>query len=98
MYVQGGRFASFVLVYGLLFGVAFWAGRRSDSNEGTALAVASGVVAAVAYLLGSGGISLLIDGEQGPLLSAVLVLGSSISVGAQLAVVTFAGIALADRR
>lgn len=98
LYVAGGRFVSFALVYGVLLGVAYLVGRgRADARGDGALVYATGGVAAVAYLLVTAGVLLLLGPERG-VLTAVRVIGSSVGVGVQLAVVTFAGLALGRLR
>ena len=97
LYVLAGRFVSFVLIYGLLFGVAVAVGSRRESTDGDgATVLATGVVAAVAYL-GASAALLLVLGPGQVLVNAVGGVGSSAGVGVQLAVVAFAGLALADR-
>lgn len=97
LYAIGGRFVSFALVYGLLFGVAVAVGRHGASTDGDgATALATGLVAAVASLVASAALLLVLDPGQ-PLVNAVAGVGSSVGVGVQLAVVVFAGLALADR-
>jgi hypothetical protein len=94
----GGRFVAFALVYGLLFGAAFAVGRGRESIAGDRTTVlATGVFGAVAYLFAAGAIMLVIGSPQG-LVTAVGGLGGSVGVGIQLAVVVFAGLALAERR
>lgn len=93
----GGRFVGFVLVYGLLFGAAFAVGRRRGSTDGDGMTVlATGVAGTVAYVLATGAILLGIDSRQG-LVNTVAGLGGSVGVGIHLAVVAFAGLALAER-
>jgi hypothetical protein len=97
LYTLGGRFVSFVLIYGLLFGVAVTVGRRRGSTDGDgATVLATGLVAAVAYLVASAALLLVISSGR-PLTNAVAGLGSGVGVGVQLAVVAFAGLALAER-
>lgn len=97
LYTLGGRFVSFVLIYGLLFGVAVAVGRRGSTDGDGATVLATGVVGAVAYLVASAALLLVLDPGQ-VLANAVAALGSSVGVGVQLAVVAFAGLALAERR
>lgn len=99
LYTLGGRFASFVLVYGLVLGLAYWVGRRRDgsSDDGT-LALSTGVVAALAHLVGAGAILASLEPGQDLAIAALATVGSSVAVGTQLAVVAFAGVALARRR
>ncbi|MFO8116266.1 MAG: hypothetical protein R6U01_13075 [Halorubrum sp.] len=97
LYTLGGRFVSFVLVYGLLFGVAVAVGRRRGSTDGDgATVLATGLVAAVAYLVASAALLLVLD-TGAVLANAVAGLGSGVGLGVQLAVVAFAGLALAER-
>ena len=96
-YTFGGRFVTFALVYGLLFGVAVAVGRRRRSTEGdSATVLATGVVAAVAYLGASAALLFVLD-PRPILVNAVAGVGSAVGVGVQLAVVAFAGFALAER-
>jgi hypothetical protein len=93
----GGGFVAFALVYGVLFGVAFTVGRRRESTAGEGMTVlATGVAGALAYLAASGATFLVVDSPRG-VVAAVGGLGGSVGVGVQLAVVTFAGLALAER-
>ncbi|OYR57328.1 hypothetical protein [Halorubrum halodurans] len=98
VYIAGSRFVSFVLVYGLLLGVAYRVGRgrEGDRGDGT-LVLATGGVAAVAYLVVTAGILLWLGPEQRAI-AAVRLVGSTVSVGVQLAVVAFAGLALGRSR
>ena len=98
LYIAGSRFVSFVLVYGLLLGVAYWIGRGRDGGRGDGtLVLATGGVAAVVYLVVTAGILLWLGPDQGAI-TAVRVVGSTVSVGVQLAVVAFAGLALGRSR
>jgi len=98
LYVAAGQFVSFLLVYGLLLGVSFGVGRRRDDPRSDGrIALAAGLAAAVVTLVGTGVVLLIAE----PRRSAVVVLqalGSTLAVGAQLAVVVFAGLALARYR
>lgn len=94
LYVAGGRFVSFVLVYGALLGVAYRIGRtRGDLRSDGRVALVVGVVSAVAYLVVTAGTLLWLGPQQGAI-TAVLAVGSSVGFGVQLAVVVFAGLAL----
>lgn len=98
LYIAGSRFSVFVLVYGLLFGLAYWAGSRYDTTIDGPVTLATGVVAAISYFVGSLVVFQFIGpGEHGWLLTIVQITGSSVGVGVQLAVVAFAGIAAANR-
>jgi hypothetical protein len=92
------RFVPFILVYGLVFGLAFWVGVHSDDSDsdGT-LALATGVVAALAYF-GTRVAIWLFDTEQVKIISVLTLGGSSVGISVQLAVVSFAGVSLARRR
>lgn len=94
-----GRFLVFVLVYALLFGLAYWVGNRTDDSRlGERTAVATGVLGTIGYLAGTGIVLQWLDFERRTLAFAAAVeVGSGIAVGIQLAVVTFAGVALARR-
>ena len=95
-YTFGGRFVAFALVYGLLFVVAVAVGRRRSTEGDSAAVLATGVVAAVAYLGASAALLFVLD-PRPALVNAVAGVGSAVGVGVQLAVVAFAGFALAER-
>ncbi|MFC5278304.1 hypothetical protein ACFPM1_05955 [Halorubrum rubrum] len=98
VYIAGGRFVSFALVYGLLLGVTYRLGRTGDdSPDGGTVALATGLVAAVAYLVVTAGTLLWLGPQQGAI-TALLAVGSSVGVGVKLAVVAFAGLALGRSR
>lgn len=97
--VLGSRFVAFVLVYGVVFGVAYRIGaQRGDASADGTLALGTGIVGAATYFIGTGVVLLSLEAHQNALVSALGVLGSTISVGVQLAVVAFAGLALGHRR
>lgn len=97
-YIIGGRTASFVLVYGLVLGVGFAVGRSRDGREGDGTVVlATGLIAALAYVVATAAILLVLEPRQDPIMGVLTTVGSGVGVGTQLAVVTFAGMALADR-
>lgn len=97
--IMSGRIVSFALVYGLLLGFAFAVGRRRDGTTGDGTVVlATGTVAALAHVVAAGVILLALEPQQGPIVSALMTVGSGVGVGVHLAVVTFAGLALADRQ
>lgn len=95
----GGRFVAFVLVYALLFGVAYWAGtRRSDTDSDAVLAGATFAVAAVCALVATAAVVGTLGFEaRGPVFAAVTVLATSTATGVELAVVAFAGVAVGRR-
>lgn len=98
LYLLGGRLVVFALTYGLLFGVAHRAGRHSGDPDGDVrTAAAVGVAAALVYVVASAALFLSLDVQQGPLTVAAWTVGSGVATGVQLAVVAFAGIALARR-
>ncbi|MDZ5811101.1 hypothetical protein U4E84_07050 [Halorubrum sp. AD140] len=98
LYALGGRFVSFVLVYGLLFALAVAAGERRDPADGPgATVLATGLAAGVVYLVATAATLLVLDPRQG-LVTVLGGVGSGVGVGVQLAVVAFAGIALGERR
>ncbi|MFC5133708.1 MULTISPECIES: hypothetical protein [Haloferacaceae] len=98
LYVAGGRFVSFVLVYGALLGVAYRIGRtRGDLHGVGTITFTTGVVSAVAYLVVTAGTLLWLGPQQGAI-TAVLAVGSSVGFGVQLSVVVFAGLALGRLR
>lgn len=98
-YALGTRVVAFLLVYGLLFGVAYWTGtRREDASSDTTVAAGTFAVAALSALVSTGAILGVVGtGTRGPLLAAVTAVGSSAAVGVELAVVVFAGVAAARR-
>jgi len=97
-YAAGGRLLLFLLAYGLLFGVAFGVGRRRADTQGDSrLALASGLAAAVAALVGTGVVLSVLDPRQG-IVVFVQGFGSALSVGVQFAVIAFAGLASARYR
>jgi hypothetical protein len=98
VYVVSARFTAFVLVYGLLFGVALAAGIRDADASATATALATGASAAIAFLLGSGAVLWYLGPDRGPIATAVFAVGASLGVGVQFAVVAYAGVALGDSR
>ncbi|EMA57130.1 hypothetical protein [Halorubrum lipolyticum] len=94
LYALGGRTVSFALVYGLLLGAAYLVGRRGgDTIDAGATTLATGVVGAVVYLVGSAAVLLWTGPEQDWVVAAGT-LGSAVGVGVELAVVAFAGLAL----
>ncbi|WP_123623840.1 hypothetical protein [Halorubrum sp. CSM-61] len=94
LYTLGGRFAAFVLVYGLLLGVAYRAGRHGgDAVDARATTLATGAIGGLAYLVGTTAV-LLWAGPSHEAISAVGALGAAVAVGVQFAVVAFAGLAL----
>ncbi|SFH79447.1 hypothetical protein SAMN04488066_1363 [Halorubrum aquaticum] len=98
LYIAGGRFVSFALVYGLLLGVAYGIGRAGNGSRGDgSIALATGVIAAVTYLVVTAGTLHWLGPQQGAI-TAVMAVGSSVGVGVQLAVVAFAGLALGRSR
>ncbi|MUW14512.1 hypothetical protein GJ633_07370 [Halorubrum sp. CBA1125] len=98
LYALGGRAVSFVLVYGLLLGVAYRVGRRGgDALDVGATTLATGAVGGLVYLVGSGAV-LLWTGPNQDVIVALGALGSAVGVGVQLAVVAFAGLALGRSR
>ncbi|PAU83029.1 hypothetical protein CK500_12975 [Halorubrum salipaludis] len=97
LYTLGGRFAAFVLVYGLLLGAAYRVGRAGGAVDARATTLATGAVGGLVYLVGTAAV-LLWTGPSQEVISAVTTLGSAVAVGVQLAVVAFAGIALGRSR
>ena len=97
-YVAGSRFGAFLLVYGLLFGVALFVGRRSEDVSATATALATGASATVAFLVGSIAVLWYLGPDRSPVVTAVFALGASLGVGIQFAVVAYAGVSLGERR
>ncbi|MDB9251936.1 hypothetical protein [Halorubrum ezzemoulense] len=97
-YLLSARFTSFLLVYGLLFGVAFLAGLRDADASAASTALATGASATAAFLLGSAAVLWYLGPERGPVATAVFALGASLGVGIQFAVVAYAGVALGESR
>ncbi|ELZ40916.1 hypothetical protein C471_07030 [Halorubrum saccharovorum DSM 1137] len=98
LYILGGRFATFALVYGLLLGAAYWVGRGGgDALDLGATTLAAGAVGGLAYLVGSGAV-LLWTGPDQVVIVALGTVGSAVAVGVELAVVAFAGLALGRSR
>ena len=96
VYVASGRFAAFLLIYGLLFGVALLAGLRDADATSTALA--TGASATAAFLVGSAAALWFLGPDRGPVLTAALALGASLGIGVQFAVVAYAGVTLGGSR
>ena len=98
LYIFGGRAVGFVLVYGLLLGVAYRVGRRdADAIDLGATTLAAGVAGGIAYLLGTGAV-LLWAGPAQNVIVAVGTVGGAAGAGVELAVVSFAGLALGRSR
>jgi len=70
--------------------------RRGPSGGDRKTVLATGVAGALASLVATGAILLVVDSPQG-LVTAVAGLVGSVGVGIHLAVVAFAGLALAER-
>lgn len=98
VYLLSARFAAFVLIYGLLFGVALAAGLRDADVSATSTALATGASATVAFLLGSAAVLSYLGPDRGAIATAVFALGASLGVGIQFAVVAYAGVALGASR
>lgn len=101
LYLLTGRAVSFLLVFGLLFGTAYWTGRRLDVREEyPAITLLAGAGAVLGYLLAylvfvfPEGLSAF----HGLALRLALVGGSALGVGVTLATVTLAGLGLASFR
>ena len=98
LYAFGGRAVGFLLVYGLLLGVAYRVGRRDgDALDIGATTLTAGVAAGVAYLVGTGAV-LLWAGPDQNVFVAVGTVGGAVGAGVELAVVAFAGLALGRSR
>ena len=98
VYVASSRFAAFLLIYGLLFGVALLAGLRDADVSATSTALATGASATAAFLVGSAAALWFLGPDRGPVLTAALALGASLGIGVQLAVVAYAGVTLGGSR
>ncbi|QHS15805.1 hypothetical protein [Halopenitus persicus] len=106
----GGRFVSFLAVYGLVLGTAYLVGRRDEPRRdetrkdeiGTTLrtnhVLPAGGVAALAHLLTAGAILLVVELAQSWIVTVAVLVGSSVGVGVQIAIVAVAGLALGARR
>ncbi|OVE85020.1 hypothetical protein [Natronolimnobius baerhuensis] len=95
----GGRFVTFVFVYGVLFGFAYVVGTRFEDVDIEPLVLLTGAVAALASLVGTVFLDWWADVDYTNLWHVTLsIVGGSVGTGIQLAVVAFAGIALAQRR
>ncbi|ELZ52543.1 MULTISPECIES: hypothetical protein [Halorubrum] len=97
-YVMGGRFAAFVLIYGLLFGVALAVGTRDPGVSAASTALATGASATVAFLVGSAAVLSYITPDQSVIVTAVFALGAALGIGVQFAVVAYAGVSLGEGR
>lgn len=95
-YTLGAQFTTFLLVYGLLFSVSYWAGTTGERAwSDAALAVVAFSVAAVSALVTTAAVALFVDAELGGLVfAASVVTGTSVATGVKVAVVVFAGVAL----
>ncbi|CQH50917.1 uncharacterized protein HHUB_1675 [Halobacterium hubeiense] len=94
----GGRFAAFVLVYGLLFGVAYWAGTHASERDDATLAAATFAAAATTALAVSVGVVAFTGGStQSIVFDVAAVVATSVATGVKLAVVAFAGVAAGGR-
>ena len=98
VYLMSAQFAGFVLVYGLLFGVALASGVRDADVSAASTALATAASATVAFLVGSAAVFSYLGPEQSLVVTAVLALGASLGVGIQFAVVAYAGVALGESR
>ena len=97
-YLLSARFTAFLLVYGLLFGVALLSGLRDDDASAASTALATGASATAAFLVGSAAVLWYLGPDRGPIATAVFALGASLGVGVQFAVVAYAGVALGEAR
>ncbi|ELZ46747.1 hypothetical protein C464_10238 [Halorubrum coriense DSM 10284] len=98
VYLAGTRFAAFLLIYGLLFGVALRSGLRDADVSATSTALATGASATGAFLVGSAAVLWFLGPSRGLLATAAFALGASLGIGVQFAVVAYAGVALGDSR
>lgn len=97
-YLVSAQFAAFLLVYGLLFGVALLAGLGNADVSAALTALATGASATVSFLLGLAAVLWYLSPDRGPVVTAVFALGASFGVGIQFAVVAYAGVTLGERR
>jgi len=98
VYLASSRFAAFLLIYGLLFGVALRSGLRDADVSATSTALATGASATGAFLVGSAAVLWFLGPGRGPIVTAAFALGASLGIGVQFAVVAYAGVALGDGR
>ena len=96
LYRLGGRAVGFVLVYGLLLGVAYRVGRRGDALDVGPTALATGLVGGVSFLLGTGAVLAWIGPQN--VIVVVGTVGTAVGVGVELAVVALAGLSLGRLR
>lgn len=99
-YTLAARFASFLFVYGVLLGAAYWAGRRDADDDHSSLVVAgaTAAVAAAAALVASVAVLQVLGwGNQTLFVALAATAGQSASTGVQLGVVAFAGLAAGSR-
>ena len=96
LYRFGGRAVGFVLVYGLLLGVAYRVGRRGDPLDIGPTTLATGLVGGVAFLFGTAAI-LAWTGSRNVIV-AVGTVGAAVGAGIELAVVALAGLSLGRLR
>lgn len=96
-YAQAGQFVSFLFVYGLLLGTAYWTGNAVHGrNEATKVAALSGITGALGYFIAflvfvyPLGATAFTDLPT----TALLTIGPPMGVGVKLGVVTVAGIAV----
>ncbi|TKX75236.1 hypothetical protein EXE46_05070 [Halorubrum sp. GN11_10-6_MGM] len=97
-YLLSARFTAFLLVYGLLFGVALFTGLRDADAAAASTALATGASATAAFLVGSAAVLWYLGPDRGPIATAVFALGASLGVGVQFAVVAYAGVAIGESR
>ncbi|GAA0535776.1 hypothetical protein ABNG02_13460 [Halorubrum ejinorense] len=98
MYLMSAQFVAFVLIYGLVFGVALGSGLRDADVSPTSTALATGASATVAFLVGSAAVLWYLAPSSGAVLTAVFSLGASLGVGIQFAVVAYAGVSIGEGR
>jgi len=98
MYIMSAQFVGFVLIYGLVFGVALGAGQRDADVSATSTALATGASATVAFLVGSAAVLWYLTPSSGAVVTAVFALGASLGVGIQFAIVAYAGVSLGEAR
>ena len=97
LYRLGGRAVGFVLVYGLLLGVAYRVGRSGDAPDVGPTTLATGLVGGTVFLLGTGAVLAWIGPGQNVIV-AVGTIGAAVGVGIELAVVALAGLSFGRLR
>ena len=98
-YALAARLVAFLLVYGALLGVAYWAGRRADDEPRlSVVAAAAFAVGATVALVTAVAVYLTLGlGHRDLFTAAAALVGQSAGTGVELGVVAFAGLAAGSR-